>query len=91
MRVQDLLEKKGKEVFTISGDESVDAAIDKLNETKSGALIVVESGQTVGINVSRQSGLLMISVPKPFSWGISEMCLFKTASKILPSCTYSGR
>ena len=53
MRVQDLLEKKGKQVQTISADQFVDAAVDKLTRTNVGALIVVDADRPVGIFAER--------------------------------------
>jgi CBS domain-containing protein len=54
MKIKDLLEEKGNEVVTIDGDQSIHAAIVKLNHHGIGSLIVTdEDGQIAGIVTER--------------------------------------
>ena len=49
MRVEELLDKKGHEVYTISPDAMVYDALKLMAEKEIGALVVVEDGRMVGI------------------------------------------
>lgn len=49
MKVKDLLERKGYDVYSIAPDESVLAAIRKMAEHNIGALLVVDEDTLVGI------------------------------------------
>ncbi|HKL15248.1 MAG TPA: CBS domain-containing protein [Balneolaceae bacterium] len=49
MKVKDLLEKKGTEIYSVGPDESVLEAISKMAELNIGALVVMENDTLVGI------------------------------------------
>ena len=49
MKVKDLLEKKGTEIYSVGPDESVLEAISKMAELNIGALVVMENETLVGI------------------------------------------
>ena len=49
MRVKELLDKKGHDVYTVSPDEMVYDALKLMAEKEIGALVVVEDGKMVGI------------------------------------------
>lgn len=53
MRVQDLLEIKGRRVTTIDSNTTVDDAIRSMAENKTSAVIVVENERPVGIFAER--------------------------------------
>jgi CBS domain-containing protein len=52
--VQQLLNKKGREVLSVSPDETVFDAIKKMADKNVGAVVVVEDGRLVGIFTERQ-------------------------------------
>lgn len=49
MKVKDILDKKGTDIYSVGPDESVLEAISKMAELNIGALVVMESGSLVGI------------------------------------------
>lgn len=49
MRVKEILESKGSEVYTISPDETVYQALQVMAEKEIGALVVIENDKMVGI------------------------------------------
>ncbi len=49
MKVKDLLEKKGTEIYSVGPDESVLEAISKMAELNIGALVVMDNETLVGI------------------------------------------
>lgn len=49
MKVHELLQLKSRPVYTLSGDQSVDDAINLMTAEKASALIVTEADQPVGI------------------------------------------
>ncbi len=49
MKVKDILQQKGTEVYSISPDESVFEAIKKMSDLKIGALLVLIDGKLAGI------------------------------------------
>jgi len=49
MKVKDLLEKKGTEIYSVGPDESVLEAISKMAELNIGALVVMDNDTLVGI------------------------------------------
>ena len=53
MTIRQLLDKKGREVYTIEPEESVFEAIRRMAERGIGALVVVEDGKPVGIITER--------------------------------------
>mgnify|MGYP002713035206 CR=1 FL=1 len=53
MKVRHILESKGTEVYQVSPEESVTAAVGRMMEHKSGSLLVMEKGQLTGIITER--------------------------------------
>ncbi len=53
MKVKELLETKGKEVFSMDASSSVEDAIRLMNEKKISAIIITDSGKTAGIFTER--------------------------------------
>ncbi|HAR45860.1 MAG TPA: histidine kinase [Nitrospiraceae bacterium] len=53
MKVQDLLESKGKDIISIDADSSVEDAITTMNAKKISAVIVTSGGKTAGIFTER--------------------------------------
>lgn len=53
MKVKELLETKGKEVFSMDVGSSVEDAIRFMNEKKISAIIITEQGSTAGIFTER--------------------------------------
>ena len=53
MKVHELLSQKARPVYTITGDQTVDDAINLMTAKKTGALIVIEAGYPVGIFAER--------------------------------------
>ncbi len=53
MTIKQLLDRKGREVFTIAPEESVFEAIRRMAEKGIGALVVTEGGEPVGILTER--------------------------------------
>lgn len=53
MKVKELLETKGKEVFSMDAANSVEDAIRFMNEKKISAIIIMDSGNTAGIFTER--------------------------------------
>ena len=49
MRIKELLESKGSEVYTITPEETVFDALQKMAEKEIGTLVVVENDKMVGI------------------------------------------
>jgi CBS domain-containing protein len=49
MKVKDILDKKGKDIYSVGPDESVLEAISKMAELNIGALVVMENDSLVGI------------------------------------------
>ena len=53
MRVKELLEKKGQDVYSVSPDATVFDALKLMAEKEIGALVVIEAGKMVGIMSER--------------------------------------
>ena len=53
MKVQDLLESKGKDIISIDADSSVEDAITTMHTKKISAVIVTSGGKTAGIFTER--------------------------------------
>ncbi len=53
MKVHDLLREKARPVYTIASNQSVDDAVNLMTAKKTGALIVTQNGQPVGIFAQR--------------------------------------
>jgi len=53
MKVHELLSQKARPVYTITGDQTVDDAINLMTAKKAGALIVTEADRPVGIFAER--------------------------------------
>jgi IMP dehydrogenase len=53
MKVKELLETKGKEVFSMDAASTVEDAIRFMNEKKISAIIITDSGKTAGIFTER--------------------------------------
>jgi CBS domain-containing protein len=51
--VRNILQKKGKEVYSVSPDSSVYDALETLEDKNLGALVVVENGKLIGIFTER--------------------------------------
>ena len=53
MKVQDIFAEKNRPVYTITGNRSVDDAINLMADEKTSALVVMENNQPVGIFAER--------------------------------------
>ncbi len=54
MRIRDVLQKKGTDVYTVGPEETVPAIVDMLNERRIGALVVLAAdGEVAGIVTER--------------------------------------
>jgi IMP dehydrogenase len=53
MKVRDLLNSKGKDIVSIDADSLVEDAIRSMNSRKISAIMVTESGKTIGIFTER--------------------------------------
>ena len=68
MTVRELLSVKGKQqIVAMESNQTVEDAIEKMNEYKMGAILVTEQGRTVGIFTERDVLRSYVSRKKPFA------------------------
>jgi CBS domain-containing protein len=68
MTVRELLSVKGKQqIVAMESNKTVEEAIEKMNDRKVGAILVTESGRTVGIFTERDVLRSYVSMKKPFA------------------------
>jgi CBS domain-containing protein len=68
MTVSDLLSAKGKQqIVAMESNKTVEEAIEKMNGHKVGAILVTESGKTVGIFTERDVLRSYVNMKKPFA------------------------
>jgi CBS domain-containing protein len=68
MEVKELLEEKGRQVYTVGGEVSVDDAIKQMSQKRISALIVVADEQPEGIFTERDVVRCYLKFPgKPFT------------------------
>ena len=85
--VRDILARKGSQVFVVEPGATVLQAVERMNEHRVGALVVVEDGKFVGIVTERDILTRLVAIERsPRETRVSDI-MTREAVSILPTAT----